>query len=265
MSVIRSIVLCSALVGLIVGLAISLAQRFGTEALILRAEVYEQAAEANSAPALATHSHKAIGDEHSEEAWEPASGFERTAFTVVANVLTATGYALILIGLIALRGKPTGWREGLFWGLCGFIAVVVAPSFGLSPEPPGIRATPLWDRQLWWIGTAGATAAGLALLVFRRSPWAAVAAVILLALPHLIGAPRPAAIETNVPGNSDTSVRGGGGSYGTAVLGAVGEPERCALSPIYRLAIKLTRSCLCSREGAGSCMFVSWARSSRPA
>lgn len=199
MSVFRSIVLCSALVGLIVGLVISLAQQFGTESFILRAEVYEQAAEANSAPALTAHSHKAIGDEHSEEAWEPTNGFERTAFTVVANILTATGYALILVGIFALRGKPTGWREGLFWGLCAFIAVVVAPSFGLSPEPPGVPAAPLWDRQLWWVGTAGASAAGLALLVLWRSPWTAGAAVVLFALPHLIGAPQLAEIETNVP------------------------------------------------------------------
>jgi cobalt transporter subunit CbtA len=199
MAVFRSIFLCSALVGLIVGLAISLAQQIGTVPLILDAEVYEQGAENGGAPGAAAQSHEMAGHDESKEAWEPADGFERIAFTVVANILTAIGYALILIGLFALRGKPIGWREGLFWGLCGFIAVVAAPSFGLSPEPPGIPAAPLLARQVWWIGTAAATAAGLALLVFRRSPWVAAAAIVLFALPHLIGAPLLAEMETSVP------------------------------------------------------------------
>ena len=197
MSVFRSIVLCSAVVGLIVGLAISLAQQFGTVPLILKAEVYEQAAAAESTPTVL--SHETMGHEHSEEAWEPADGLERNAFTVVANILTATGYALVVIGLFALRGKPVGWREGLLWGLSGFIVVTAAPSLGISPELPGVPAAPLLARQLWWIGTAGATGAGLALLVFQRSPWAAAAAIVLFALPHLVGAPQLAEVQTNVP------------------------------------------------------------------
>ena len=48
-------------------------------------------------------------------------------------------------------------------------------------------------------GTAAATATGLALLAFRRSPWAAAVALVLFVLPHLIGAPQLAEQRSNVP------------------------------------------------------------------
>jgi cobalt transporter subunit CbtA len=195
MSILRSIVLCSALVGLIVGVVVSVAQQFGTVPLILEGEVYEKAADM---PMTSTHSHEVMGHE-SAEAWEPADGLERTAFTVVINILTAIGYALILTGLFVLRGRPIGWREGLLWGLCGFLAVTVAPGLGLSPELPGVQAAPVLERQVWWIGTAAATATGLALLAFRPSPWAAAIALVLFVVPHVIGAPHLAGQHSNVP------------------------------------------------------------------
>ena len=188
MSIFRSIVLCSAMVGLIVGVVVSVAQQFGTVPLILESEVYEKAA-GTAMPMATAHSQEAMGHEHSPGAWEPADGLERTAFTIVINILTAIGYALILTGLFVLRGRPVGWREGLLWGLSGFLVVTVAPGLGLSPELPGVQAAPVLERQLWWIGTAAATAIGLALLVFRRSPWAAAVAIILFVVPHVIGAP----------------------------------------------------------------------------
>ncbi len=199
MSIFRSIALCSALVGLIVGLVVSVAQHFATVPLILEGEVYEKAAETDSTSTPAMLSHEAMGHEHSAEAWQPADGLERTFFTVVANILTATGYALVLTGLFVLRGRPVGWREGLVWGLSGFLVVMAAPGLGLSPELPGVPAAPLLARQLWWIGTAAATATGLALLAFRRSPWAAAVALVLFVLPHLIGAPQLAEQHSNVP------------------------------------------------------------------
>jgi cobalt transporter subunit CbtA len=198
MSIFRSIVLCSALVGLIVGAVVSVAQQFGTVPLILEGEVYERAAE-TAMPIAATHPHEAMGHGHSAAAWEPAEGLERTAFTVVINILTAIGNALILTGVFVMRGRPVGWREGLLWGLSGFLVVTVAPGLGLSPELPGVQAAPVLERQLWWIGTAAATAAGLALLVFRRSPWAAAVAIVLFVVPHVIGAPRLAEQHSNVP------------------------------------------------------------------
>ncbi|MCO6177521.1 CbtA family protein [Ciceribacter sp. RN22] len=202
MHLFRSLVFVSALVGLIVGVVISLVQYVGTEPLIFAAEVYETAAPAASdlgghdghdhgtaagmetAAPQASHEH-----EHAADAWAPADGFERHFATLVANVLTATGFALVLNGLMQATRQPAGWRTGLAWGLCGFAAVMLAPTLGLHPELPGTPAAPLAERQVWWIATAVATAGGIALLYFKRTPWAAAVALVLIALPHVVGAP----------------------------------------------------------------------------
>jgi cobalt transporter subunit CbtA len=170
-------------------------QQLGIVPLILAAEVYEQAAEP------AAHGHDASEAAAHEEAggWAPADGVARTAFTVVANVLTGVGFALLLVASFALTGRDVGWREGLFWGLGGFIAFMLAPSLGLPPELPGMPAAELGPRQLWWVTTVGTAAAALFVLAFRRSPpWAALAIVLLVA-PHLVGAPQPPEATSAVP------------------------------------------------------------------
>lgn len=207
MSFLRSIIFTSMLVGLIAGTAISVVQAFGTAPLILAAEVFEN----TGAPAVSTphdhapgtpaaHSHDAPlaaisqdaagpAHQHDEDGWSPADGFERIAYTVAANILTAIGYSFVLVGLFTLRGRPVTWREGLFWGLGAFVAVMLAPMLGLPPELPGTPAGPLFERQVWWIATVAATGSGLALLAFQRKPWTAVLAIVLIAAPHIVGAP----------------------------------------------------------------------------
>jgi cobalt transporter subunit CbtA len=198
MSVFRAIVFTAVVAGAVVGIVVTLAQHFGTVPLILKGEVYERAAEAAaSAPAAAAHEHG--GNAHDAAAWQPQEGFERNAFTAGANVLTAIGFALLLAGIFTLRGRTVTWYEGLLWGLSGFLVFTVAPGLGLPPELPGVPAAALGTRQLWWIATAAATAAGLALLFLRRSPWAAVAGLGLIAVPHAIGAPQLEHVHTDVP------------------------------------------------------------------
>jgi len=217
MSTFRSIVFSSVIAGFIVGLIVTVAQQFGTVPLILKAETFEKAAgnhqhDPAAAPqAVAEHDHAPhshadhdhAAHDHGADAWEPRDGFERNAYTAVANVLTAIGFALLLAGFFAIRSSATGesisWHEGLLWGLAGFAVFTLAPGLGLPPEPPGVPAAPLVSRQIWWVAAVLATAAGLALIVFRRSAPAAIAGVILLILPHLIGAPELAQVETNVP------------------------------------------------------------------
>ena len=201
MSVFRSIVFSAALSGLVVGAAVTGIQHLGTVPLILKGEVYEEEAKAAGAKApvanatavaIAVHSHEA-------EAWEPHEGLERNAYTAAANILTGIGFALLLGGFFALRGKPVSAREGLFWGLAGFTVFTLAPGLGLPPELPGIPAAPVEQRQLWWIATAAATGTGLYLLIFQRAVWAGILAIALIAAPHVIGAPQLAEMHTNVP------------------------------------------------------------------
>lgn len=186
----RSLLFAAVLVGFAVGGAITLVQLFTTVPLIQQGEKYEAAAHVAAAPA---------GHDHGVSAWEPKDGLERTGFTALANILTATGFGLVLASLFALQGRAVGWREGLLWGLAGFAAVSLAPGLGLPPELPGAPAADLASRQIWWAGAVAATAAGLALLLLNRAPWAAVLGVLLLALPHALGAPAPLEAHAAAP------------------------------------------------------------------
>jgi cobalt transporter subunit CbtA len=189
MSLFRSIVFSAAVAGLVVGTAVTVLQQFGTVPLIQKAEIDEHAADARlTAGTAAVHQH--AGHDHGAAAWEPRAGLERNSFTAAANILTAIGFALVLAGIYALRGRPVTWHEGLLWGLGGFIVFTVAPGLGLPPGLPGTAAASLEARQIWWVATAAATAAGLGLLVFRRTAWAAILGLCLIASPHLIGAPK---------------------------------------------------------------------------
>jgi len=199
MSLFRSIVFSAAVAGLVVGTAVTVAQQFGTVPLIQKAETYEHAAQAaarNTPGTTAVHQH--AGHDHGMAAWEPRDGLERNSFTAAANILTATGFALVLAGIYALRGRPVSWHEGLLWGLGGFIVFTAAPGLGLPPELPGVSAAPVEARQIWWVATAAATAAGLGLLAFRRTAWAAILGLCLIASPHLIGAPKLPAPHADV-------------------------------------------------------------------
>jgi len=202
MPVFRSIVFSAALAGLIVGVVISVAQFFGTVPLIQQSEVYERKAEVPPQPAApqgvtAAHDHDKTHDH--ESAWEPKQGFQRNAFTAAANILTAIGFALLLVGIYAIRPQPVTWREGLAWGLGGFMVFTIAPGLGLPPELPGMPVADLTARQTWWIATAAATAAGLCLLALNSSAWAAIVGLVLIAVPHLIGAPVAPEAHSEVP------------------------------------------------------------------
>ncbi|UWU26054.1 CbtA family protein (plasmid) [Rhizobium sp. CB3060] len=208
MSLFRSIAFTSVLVGLIAGPAITAVQAFGTSRLIAQAEVYERAGEGHHHEAAVADSpisgHAASEHEHEEGGWQPSDGFERTAFTLAANILTSIGYSLVLVGLIALCGRTPTWREGLGWGIAAFACVMLAPMLGLPPELPGTPSAPLAERQLWWIATVVSTAVAIALVIFQRKPWTVALAMLVVAAPHLVGAPQapegshglaPAALE----------------------------------------------------------------------
>ena len=190
LAALKRIFFAAALAGALAGLLLTLVQQLQVSQLILKAEVYEDAAAAVAAP-LADHSHAAAGHEpHEHAAWQPANGAERTVFTALANISLAVGFGLLLGAVIVLRGQVGGWRAGLLWGLGGYLVFFVAPSLGLPPEVPGTEAAPLGERQLWWLMAVVMTASGLFLLTFVKNWQARLLGVVFLGVPHLVGAPQ---------------------------------------------------------------------------
>lgn len=181
----RRIVLSALLAGLVAGLALTLLQRLQVLPLIVEAETYELA-EPAGAPVHAD----GLSHEHDARGWAPADGIERTAYTALANVLTAVGFGLLLGAAFALR-EPVDALRGLLWGAAGYAVFFLAPSLGLPPEIPGAAAAALEARQFWWLLTVGCTAAGLALIALQpRWPLKILGAAVLV-LPHVGGAPQP--------------------------------------------------------------------------
>ena len=164
--------------GTLAGLALFVVQHFTIIPLIESAESYEAAQHADS------------GTRHEEEGWQPAEGWERTSFTAITTILTGIGYAAILFGALTLGWAPVNAGRGALWGLAAFACFGLAPAVGLPPQPPGSAVAGLAERQIWWIGTAVATATGLWLLAGKKRGWPLrIAGVVFLLLPHLIGAP----------------------------------------------------------------------------
>lgn len=188
----RRLFLCALLVGLCAGLFHSAVQRFQVVPLIAAAEGFESAL----APEPAVpHAHEAgaAAGAHNHPAWEPQDGFERTFWTVVANVLGATGFALVLIPAVAWwdrqrGGSAASWRTGLVWGAAGWLCFFVWPALGLRPELPGELSAALHARQAWWLLAVACAAAGLGLLAVAKGRWRWLG-VLFLGLPFLVGAP----------------------------------------------------------------------------
>ncbi len=198
------LVLAALIAGMAAGFIYSGVQQVLTTPLILAAEVYETApahdhAAAATDPAAPAEAAVTPAPEHQEEEWAPADGWPRTLSTTLASVITGAGFALLLAGISLLTGVPITPQNGLIWGICGFLAATVAPGAGLSPELPGMPAGDLVLRQVWWVATIIASAIGIFLIATKRELIWLAAAVVLIALPHIIGAPQPLTHETAVP------------------------------------------------------------------
>ncbi len=194
MKLFQRIFFAAVLSGLVAGAAMAGLQQWRVAPLILAAEVYENAAPdpAGSEPVAAAHEHEAgtAAHEHDEDAWAPADGAERIGFTVGADILAALGFAFVLAAASVLGNIEVTARNGVLWGIAGFAVFQLAPAFGLPPELPGMPAADLVLRQIWWWGTAIATATAIFGIV-KFQNWPAVAVgVVLILLPHVIGAPQ---------------------------------------------------------------------------
>lgn len=198
--------LTSALIaGAAAGLIAALLQLVFVQPVLLHAELYEggdlihlfaeAGAEDAGLAATPTDAHTTAPD---------TGGIDpmRDGLSVLFSILVYAGYALLLVGAIALaenRGHLVTARDGLIWGLAGFIVVQLAPAFGLAPELPGMAAADIIQREIWWLATVLLTAGAMWMIAFGQNWGVWGLAIVMAALPHIIGAPHPAELTGPTP------------------------------------------------------------------
>ena len=200
--------LAALVAGLIAGGLVTVAQQAKVVPLILEAEKYENAPVAahehmsglnfTLATKAEAHEHEAVA-ESSEEEGGMMFGVSRITGTLMGNLVTGCGFALILLAVSLFTGQAVTVANGALWGAVAWLSFQLLPSIGLPPELPGFPAAEVTDRQLWWLGAVIASVAGLYLIILRPEIWSKVAGLVVLLVPHLIGAPQPADITSNVP------------------------------------------------------------------
>lgn len=188
MKTLNRVLIAALVAGFVAGLVTATLQQVTTTPLIIQAEKYEGDG----------HEHATEGKAAQE--WAPEEGFERIFYTSVATIATSFGFALILLVAMIFAKETISVRVGLAWGAAAFVVTGLAPALGLSPELPGSAAGELAARQVWWIGTVLATAVGLWLVLKVSSPITIVAGLVLIVVPHIIGAPHPQEFTSEVPG-----------------------------------------------------------------
>jgi cobalt transporter subunit CbtA len=169
------LVLVATLAGLSAGALVTLLHHALSVPLILRAELLEAAAASQSGGLVDAG----------------LQGAARFASTALIQALAAIGFSLLLLSASVVSRSTLDARRGLAWGLAGFAVFFLAPALGLPPTLPGTEDASLQARQLWWLLTVLLTGAGLAMAVFGRFWMLQLPGVLLVLLPHVIGAPQP--------------------------------------------------------------------------
>ncbi|KAA0596469.1 cobalt transporter subunit CbtA [Azospirillum lipoferum] len=234
MDLIRRLFTAALVAGVLSGTAASVVQQATTVPLILEAEKYEVVtppAATAAAPAGAPAASHAEGHQHGpvREVGEGVpvtldEAIQRIGLTIATNLIAGVAYALLLGAAILLAGRPVDARRGLVWGMGGFVAVSLAPSFGLAPELPGMAGAELELRQLWWLSAAAGAGVCMLAFAFARNRLVIAVAVLAAALPHLIGAPHPESAEGAVPAELAArfvTASLGGAALFWAILGSV--------------------------------------------
>jgi cobalt transporter subunit CbtA len=197
------IILSTLVAGLLAGLIMAGIEFVRLTPLIQAAEVYESReseaiAEANK-PCVETMPGMKMCSDEGRPAWKPGEGWQRTISTTTASLLAGAGFAILMVGLSLLTAIPITKQNGMIWGICGFIAVSMAPSIGLPPELPGMPAADLHQRQIWWLSTILATGAAIYLWIKAKDVWWRIAAVIIATTPQFFAPIIAAKIESNLP------------------------------------------------------------------
>ena len=76
---------------------------------------------------------------------------------------------------------------------------------GLPPDLPGMISAYLVYRQIWWWGTVLATGGGILLFAKLGNITGAVIGLVLIVIPHIIGAPAPLDVPAEVPAHLATA------------------------------------------------------------
>ena len=187
------IIFSAVLIGVVTGSLMTALQIFTVNPIIFAAETYE----------LVEHDSRMHDQDQDQDhdhdqgdgggkAWIPQDGAERTAYTMLANILAGIGFSAILLALMnqfrPSKSRRFGWVQGSLWGLAGFSAIYLAPGIGLPPEIPGFEAAPIQNRQLWWVFTVISVSIGFGILAFTVIRVKAIG-LIFLTMPYIIGAP----------------------------------------------------------------------------
>lgn len=196
--------LAALVAGILAGMAMTGAQTVKVEPLILHAEKYEKApahhhSAAHENGTAEKHQQMASHDASNDEVGNRLFGIDRFGGTLMANIVAGAGFALMLAAIMLASGKAITFANAFGWGLCGWFAVQFLPAMGLAPELPGMPSADLAARQYWWVLTVLASAAGLWALVFLKPLVYRLGGLVLLALPHIVGAPQPEDIASDVP------------------------------------------------------------------
>lgn len=214
--------LAALVAGLFSGVLMTAAQEVRVVPLILHAEEFEggdeEAPAATDGAASETQEHSSLGlgaalaelasflspvtpayAHDGEEEGGILFGLSRFSGTLFANLVTGAGFGLLLAGVSLVSGHSITVANGALWGAAGWLAVHLLPAIGLPPELPGFPAADLGARQVWWVVTVLLSAAGLYLLFLKDGIVAKVAGIVLIAAPHVYGAPQPADLTSNVP------------------------------------------------------------------
>ena len=193
--------LATLFVGLFTGLIMTAVQQWRVIPLIIAAEAFE----GETPPA---HDHAAVRFKltlvtpafaHSAAEEPGPLGLSRLGGTVIANLVTYSGFALLLFGVSTLLGSQITLESAVAWGACGWLAVHFLPAIGLPPELPGFPAAEVEARKIWWVATVTMSGAGLGLLALKDGVAFKFGGLGLIALPHVFGAPQPTDIATAVP------------------------------------------------------------------
>jgi cobalt transporter subunit CbtA len=197
------IILSTILAGLLAGLILAGIQHVRLTPLIQAAEIYEtpetEAIAEASKPCVETMPGMKMCNDDGRPSWKPEQGWQRTISTITASLLAGAGFAILMVGISMLTNIPITKQNGLIWGICGFIAVSLAPSIGLPPQLPGMPEMDLHARQIWWVTTILLTSVAIYLWIKAKDLWWRIAAIIVAIAPQFFAPINAAKTEGNLP------------------------------------------------------------------